>query len=79
MIDVNTHEAKTSLSHLLALVESGKEKVRICRNGKPVALLIPITADVTDPLTRHPELAGVVFHENPTAALDADDWPAEER
>ena len=37
---VNTHEAKTQLSRLLALVEKGEE-VTIARNGKPVAKLAP--------------------------------------
>jgi len=37
MITVNTHEAKTTLSTLLAAVEERGENVIICRNGKPVA------------------------------------------
>ena len=37
---VNMHEAKTSLSALLALVEKGEEVV-ICRANKPVARLEP--------------------------------------
>lgn len=37
---VNMHEAKTRLSALLALVESGEEVV-ICRANKPVARLEP--------------------------------------
>ena len=36
---VNTHEAKTQLSRLLALVEKGEEIV-IARNGKPIAKLV---------------------------------------
>ena len=39
MITVNTHEAKTKLSSLLAAVEERGEAVVICRNGKPVAEL----------------------------------------
>jgi antitoxin (DNA-binding transcriptional repressor) of toxin-antitoxin stability system len=35
----NVHEAKSSLSRLLALVEQGEE-VTILRNGKPVADLV---------------------------------------
>jgi prevent-host-death family protein len=38
-MQVNVHEAKTRLSHLLELVEQG-EKVVIARNGKPVAELV---------------------------------------
>jgi prevent-host-death family protein len=38
---VNTHEAKTNLSKLLARVEAGEEVI-IARNGEPVAKLVPI-------------------------------------
>lgn len=40
MRTVNTHEAKTHLSRLLACVEQGEEIV-IARNGKPIARLVP--------------------------------------
>lgn len=46
---VNTHEAKTQLSRLLALVEKG-EVVVIARNGKPIAKLTP--AEEPQPGTR---------------------------
>lgn len=39
-MQVNVHEAKTQLSRLLELVESG-ETVVIARQGKPVAELVP--------------------------------------
>ena len=42
MVTVNVHEAKTSLSRLLARVEAGEEVV-IARNGKPVARLVRCT------------------------------------
>lgn len=45
MTTVNTHEAKTQLSRLLALVEQGEE-VTIARNGKPIAKLIRIEEPV---------------------------------
>jgi antitoxin (DNA-binding transcriptional repressor) of toxin-antitoxin stability system len=37
VITVNTHEAKTKLSALLAAIEEKGEVVLICRNGEPVA------------------------------------------
>jgi len=40
MIVVNMHEAKTRLSELVRLVESG-EKVVLARNGTPVVELVP--------------------------------------
>jgi prevent-host-death family protein len=43
MNPVNILEAKTSLSRLVAAVESGAEKeIVIARNGKPVARLVPV-------------------------------------
>ncbi len=39
-ITVNVHEAKTRLSQLLAMAESGDDVV-IARSGKPVARLVP--------------------------------------
>jgi antitoxin (DNA-binding transcriptional repressor) of toxin-antitoxin stability system len=39
MAQFNVHEAKSSLSRLLALVERGEE-VTIMRNGEPVADLV---------------------------------------
>ena len=40
---VNTHEAKTQLSKLIAAVRAGEEVV-ICQAGKPVARLAPYAA-----------------------------------
>lgn len=37
----NIHEAKTNLSHLIALSQSGEEVI-ICKAGKPIASLSPI-------------------------------------
>ena len=44
MRTVNIHEAKTTLSQLIALAESG-EGVIIARAGRPVARLVPIEAN----------------------------------
>lgn len=41
MLTVNTHEAKTQLSRLLAMVRNGEEVI-IAKSGKPVARLVPI-------------------------------------
>jgi prevent-host-death family protein len=41
MLTVNTHEAKTQLSRLLARVSHGEEVI-IAKSGKPVARLVPI-------------------------------------
>ena len=38
---VNTHEAKTHLSKLLARVEAGEEIV-VARAGRPIARIVPV-------------------------------------
>jgi len=75
---VNTHEAKTRLSSLLAEVEEKGETIILCRNGKPVAELRPYR-QVRRPLAHNPRLAKVRFREDPTLPLDPEDWPDGDR
>ncbi|MGB2823796.1 MAG: type II toxin-antitoxin system prevent-host-death family antitoxin, partial [Phycisphaerae bacterium] len=75
MIKVNTHEAKSKLSSLLAKVEQGREEVIICRNGKPVAKLVAIDKTRGGPLCMNPRLGPVVLKEDPCAPLDDEAWP----
>ncbi len=57
MIQVNIHEAKTKLSHLLNRV-SGGEEVIIAKSGNPIARILPYHRPLDD---RHPGLdAGLV-------------------
>jgi len=79
MDHVNTHEAKTRLSALLARVEATHEEITICRNGKPVAKLVPIDDQPPSPLSRNPRLGPIVFHEDPCAPIDEEAWPEEYR
>lgn len=76
MIIVNTHQAKTNLSKLLAEIEEHHERVRICRNGKPIAEIIPIRQS-PDPLKKHKKLLGVQIHYDPVEPLSEDEWPEE--
>jgi prevent-host-death family protein len=78
MISVNTHEAKSRLSELLAIVEKKHEAVVICRNGTPVAELMPWTI-VKDPLRQNSRLSKVKIYEEPSMPLSNDEWPAERR
>ncbi|MGA1871965.1 MAG: type II toxin-antitoxin system Phd/YefM family antitoxin [bacterium] len=55
MISVNTHEAKTRLSELLSKVEEQSKRVIICRNGEPVAEVIP-WAKGQNPIKQDPGL-----------------------
>jgi antitoxin (DNA-binding transcriptional repressor) of toxin-antitoxin stability system len=75
---INTHQAKTELSSLIKDVEEGGVLVRICRNGKPVAELRKIE-DLHDPLKKHPQISNIIFHEDPSAGVDTEDWPEEHR
>ena len=79
MIRVNTHEAKTRLSELLALVEQNHEEVTICRNGKAVAKLVATSGKSVEHFKKDPSLGPVVFYEDPTAPLPDDAWPEEFR
>jgi prevent-host-death family protein len=75
MLQVNTHEAKTKLSELLMKVETGQEQVTICRNGVPIAKLVPVHP-LKDPLIQHPELQkGAHILANPIEPLSTEDWP----
>jgi prevent-host-death family protein len=56
-MQVNMHEAKTTLSQLVAAAESGEEVI-IARNGTPAARLVAITAE--HPPVRLGALAGEI-------------------
>jgi antitoxin (DNA-binding transcriptional repressor) of toxin-antitoxin stability system len=77
MIQVNTHEAKTRLSALLAAVEETGETVMICRNQKPVAELRPIQTTGKAFLPLHPDLQPVFVSPDfdPAAEVSVEDWP----
>jgi len=79
MITVNTHEAKSKLSKLLAAVEDKHEVVLICRNGKPIAEMKAVKA-ATGRLTPDPALK-VTFAPgfDPTEPATEEDWPEENR
>lgn len=78
MIQVNTHEAKTKLSSLLLKVELENEQIKICRNGKPIAMLSPVPCKPA-PLEQHAEIMDVKFFEDPVIPLADDEWPEEYR
>ncbi len=79
MITVNTHQAKTQLSKLLAAVEEQGEVVLICRSGKPVAEMKAV-APAHDRLK--PDRALKVRFApgfDPTEPATEEDWPEESR
>ena len=79
MIAVNTHEAKTRLSALLAAVEEHGEIVLICRHGKAVAELRSVAASQRSRLAPDASLAVEFVDYDPLAPLADDEWPMEAR
>lgn len=73
MKSVNVHEAKTTLSAILAEIEDSGESFRICRNGKPVADLVPHRR--ADRLQVHPTMSRIEIDYDPIEPLGQTDWP----
>jgi prevent-host-death family protein len=70
---VNVHEAKTHFSRLLAKVENNSEAIVICRNGVPVADLVPHKR--VGRITPHPVLSKIKIKYDPTEPASEDEWP----
>jgi prevent-host-death family protein len=70
--NINIHEAKTKLSAMLMEVEQKRKTFLICRNGKPVAELVPHTK--SDRLAYHPVLSRIKIKYDPTEDLSNDEW-----
>ena len=73
MKTVNVHEAKTHFSSLLATVEDSSESFVICRNGEPVADLVPHQRATR--VKTHPVLGKIKIGYDPVEPLSADEWP----
>lgn len=76
MISVNIHAAKSNLSKLVGQVENFHEIVQLCRNGKPIAQIVPLD-EALDPLLQHHEIQAIKFYYNPVEPLAEDEWPTE--
>jgi prevent-host-death family protein len=73
---VNVHEAKTRLSALIAKIESDQEPILLCRNGRPVAEIVPyIKKRMPYPFKPHPKLGGLKIKCDLTAPLSNEEWP----
>jgi prevent-host-death family protein len=73
MKTVNVHEAKANLSSLLAKLEKDSESIVICRNGVPVADLVPHRR--INRIKTHPLSSKIKIAYNPVEPLSADEWP----
>jgi antitoxin (DNA-binding transcriptional repressor) of toxin-antitoxin stability system len=62
-----------NISALLAEIEATGEKVLICRNGKPIADLLPHRP--RGRRTPHPLMRQIRIDYDPTEPLTEDEWP----
>lgn len=74
---VNVHEAKTNFSALLVEIEENGTEIVICRNGKPVADLVPHCRP--ERLRPHPIMKKIEIHYDETEPLDDGEWPERAR
>lgn len=72
MRHLNIHEAKTNLSAVLMEVEQKGETFLICRNGKPIAELIPHKK--TSRTAYHPFLSNIHINYDPVEDLSDAEW-----
>lgn len=72
MRNLNIHEAKTNLSSILLAVEQKGETFLICRNGKPIAELIPHKK--INRLAYHPSLSKIQINYNPVEDVSPQEW-----
>ena len=72
MRTLNVHETKTNLSALLAEIERTRSTFVICRNGEPVANLVPHAK--RSRLTPDPFLSQVKIRGDLTEPTAMDEW-----
>ena len=77
MKTVNVHEAKTGFSGLLTEIEQKRSRIVICRNGKPVADLVPHQTETS--MEPDKKLGAIEIHYNPIEEASAEEWPPELR
>ena len=73
MKTVNVHEAKTNFSSLLARLEKDSETIVICRNGEPVADLVPHQRGSR--IKPHPVLGKIKIGYDPVEPVSNEEWP----
>ena len=77
MKTVNVHDAKTRLSALLAEIEKSGRRIVICRNGEPVADLVPHQREVS--MRADKKLGAIKVKYDPTEEASEADWPPDAR
>lgn len=64
MTALNIHEAKSKFSSLISTVQKTGEQVIICKYGKAVAKIVPITKTLRTEIS--PRLSKIEFLSDPT-------------
>lgn len=72
METMSVDEARTRLSAVLAEVEAGGKSFTICRDGRPIAELIPYRKPSR--LTYHPLLSKIDIRYDPTEDVSEGEW-----
>lgn len=72
METLNVHEAKSRLSAVLADIESKGTSYIICRNGKPIAQIVP--HETGSRLAYHPVASRIEIDYDPTEDLSPEEW-----
>ena len=75
MLTVNMYEAKTQFSSLLKKVEKEHEKILVCRNGHPIAEIIPLQKNNKKELPPPDSKLRLNINYDPTEPLDYDELP----
>lgn len=73
---VNVHQAKSTLSALLAEIEEKGEVILICRNGKPVAELRAVKRKKKRNMAPHPILSNFKAPDDVMEPVDPAMWEA---
>ena len=73
MNTADTHEAEANFFALLARVEADRETIVICRDGKPIAKLVPHRR--ISRIKPHPQLSKIKIGYDPVESLGGDEWP----
>jgi antitoxin (DNA-binding transcriptional repressor) of toxin-antitoxin stability system len=77
MKTVNVHDAKTGFSALLTEIEKNGQRIVICRNGKPIADLVPHRGEVS--MAADKKLGAIKIKYDPTEEASEADWPSDDR
>jgi len=75
MLTVNMYEAKTQFSSLIKKVENEHEKILVCRNGHPIAEIIPLKKTNNKKLPAFDPKLKLNINYDPTEPLDYDELP----